>query len=1059
MPSAPDLGTWPPRDAEPVPMPAADLYAGLAQSGLVYGPVYRGVEAMWRRGQEVFAEVALPGEPRPGPGTHAVHPALLDAALHPIALGGLIDGSESGLVPYAWSGVRVHAAAGGRVRVRLAPAGPHAVAVDVADPQGRPVVSIGSVVLRPMPAGASGGDDAGDGLLVPAWAQLPVLAEPVDTSRWALLTACEGGLDDLLLGECGTSRTYRDRTALVEALSSGETAPELLVLPCEGGDRGARASSVRETVDDVVQLAQLLTSDERLADTKLAVLTRGAVVVGGTQTIEELGHRAVWGLLRTVQTEHPDRFMLVDEDGTDESRRTLAAVLAAGESQAALRGGIPYRPTLTAEGQGTTLAPPADAAQWRLDYVAKESFTNLSLEPWPQAGAPLEHGQVRVRMRAAGLNFRDVLLSLGMVHASVDASAEDPGQGGEGAGVVLDVGPGVTDIVPGDRVMGLFSGVGPVSVTDRNLVCRMPDGWSFAQAAAVPVAYLTAYHGLVDLAALRPGESVLVHAGTGGVGTAALQLAHHLGATAYATASPAKWAALKAQGLPEDRIASSRTLDFEQVFRHNTEGRGVDVVLNSLAGEYVDASLRLLSGSGRFLEIGKTDRRDPDEVARDHPGTEYQSYDVRDPGPEHIQRMLVALLELFEQGALAPPPVSVWDVREAPAAFRYLSEARHVGKIVLDLPADETPWDTTRAVLVTGGFGWLGRLVAKHLATENGVRQLVLMGRRVPGADEPAGHAVAELRALGAEVHTVACDAADQEALAAALEGLASSGVRLGGVVHAAGVLDDGVFKTLTPQQLDRTLRPKVDAALNLHDLTEGLGLATFVVFSSVAGTFGSAGQSGYAAGNAFLDGLVEYRRSMGQPGLSVVWGPWEGGDGMTASLTSADTARMTRTGMAPLSAERGLELLDAAIRRNSPVAVAARWEFDGVTAPEAISPVLRDLLPTTPGSGAEPAPETTSGESLLDKVLHEVAVVLGHSSAGAVDPHEAFDQIGFDSLTVVELRNRLAKEIGIKLPVTFIYDWPTPTELVAHLREQMDDRTAGSAADAMPAEPAEDAS
>jgi NAD(P)-dependent dehydrogenase (short-subunit alcohol dehydrogenase family) len=434
--------------------------------------------------------------------------------------------------------------------------------------------------------------------------------------------------------------------------------------------------------------------------------------------------------------------------------------------------------------------------------------------------------------------------------------------------------------------------------------------------------------------------------------------------------------------------------------------------------------------------MGKTERRDPSVVAEDHPGVSYRAYDVRDPGHDRIQELLCTLLALFEQGALEPPRVSVWDIRRAPRAFRHLSEARHTGKIVLTIPAPDEAWDTTRAVLITGGHGQLGRLVARHLIADHGVRQVVLLGRSLPAPGSAAARAVEDLGDLGADVRSVVCDAADRGALDAALAELAGDGVRVGGVVHSAGVLDDGVLASITPAKLDRVLRAKVDAALNLDAATRSLGLSAFVVFSSLAGTLGSAGQASYAAGNAFLDALVEVRRSAGQPGISVVWGLWQGADGMGSDLTDGDIARMARIGVLPLADKRGLDLLDAAIRRNAPTAVAAEWALDGLRA--GTPPLLRDLVagrtaePVGQATGAAP----TGGSTLLDTVRHETAVVLGHASASAIDPDELFDRLGLDSLAAVELRNRIATATGIRLPATFIYDWPTPAHLADHLGE-----------------------
>src|SRR5882762_8966624 len=233
----------------------------------------------------------------------------------------------------------------------------------------------------------------------------------------------------------------------------------------------------------------------------------------------------------------------------------------------------------------------------------------------------------------------------------------------------------VEGLCVGDRVMGsLVRGFGPVAVTDHRCVARIPDAWSFAQAASVPVVFLTAYYGLVDLAGLKAGERLLVHSAAGGVGMAAVQIAKHLGAEVFGTASPGKWGALRSLGLDESHIASSRTLEFKDHFLEQTEGRGVDVVLDSLAGEFVDASLGLLPEGGRFLEMGKADIRDPGVVVETCPGVAYRAFDLAEAGPDRIQEMLVELLALFEGGVLEPLPVASWDMRRAVEAFRFMSQ-------------------------------------------------------------------------------------------------------------------------------------------------------------------------------------------------------------------------------------------------------------------------------------------------------------------------------------------------------------------------------------------------
>ena len=340
-------------------------------------------------------------------------------------------------------------------------------------------------------------------------------------------------------------------------------------------------------------------------------------------------------------------------------------------------------------------------------------------------------------------------------------------------------------------------------------------------------------------------------------------------------------------------------------------------------------------------------------------------------------------------------------------------------------------------MLVTGGTGVLGGLVSRHLVSVHGVRRLVLVSRR-GGDAEGVAELVAELSGLGASVAVVACDVADREALA---ELLAEHPV--GAVVHTAGVLDDGTIESLTPERVEAVLRPKVDAALNLHELTKDSDLSAFVLFSSVAGTLGSAGQGNYAAANAVLDALASHRRADGLPATSLGWGLWAERSGMTGHLSEGDLRRMARSGMRPLSSEQGLALFDAALRP----ARAGRWwrragrDRPAGRGPDEVPPLLRgSSARDRPAHGAAAAAVARSvvgravggphrrgaGPLLLDLVRGHVAAVLGHSGADAVDAGRAFNDLGFDSLTALELRNRLDAATGLRLPATLVFDYPT---------------------------------
>ena len=555
------------------------------------------------------------------------------------------------------------------------------------------------------------------------------------------------------------------------------------------------------------------------------------------------------------------------------------------------------------------------AGAWRLATLGNGTLDsrNIALRPWPESKRPLEPGQVRLGLRCSGVNFRDVLIALG------DPADYDVGL--EGSGVVLEVADDVLGFAPGDRVMGQFFGAGPVVVVDHRRIARVPSGWSYAQAATVPAVFLTAYYALAHLARASAGERVLVHAATGGLGMAAVQLARHWGLDVYATASPGKWEILRSMGFDDDHIANSRTLDFEQKFSAATGGAGMDIVLDCLKEEFVDASLRLLPRGGRFIELGKADIRDPGEVATRHPGVQYQAFDLLDDvAPELWSEMLGELVKLFETGELCPLPLRSWDIRQASDAYRFLSRARHIGKLVLTVP---TPLDPAGTVLITGGTGVLGTLLARHLVTRHGARNLLLVSRKGRAADGAAA-IESELTELGASVRIESCDAADRDSLQELLAGIPVEHP-LTAVIHAAGVLDDAVFAAQTPHHLDAVLRPKIDAAWNLHELTASADLSAFVLFSSAAGVLGSAGQANYAAANAFLDGLAQHRRQQGLPGVSMAWGWWAQATGMTGHLDERDRARMSRGGYIPMSSADGLALFDAALRQARSFVVPAQ--------------------------------------------------------------------------------------------------------------------------------------
>jgi polyketide synthase 12 len=824
-------------------------------------------------------------------------------------------------------------------------------------------------------------------------------------------------------------------------MAAGSPAPPVLVAElAELAELAGRVdSSLPEQAEAMAQrirgLVQEFLASEELASSRMMVITQGALATRPGERVRDISQAGVWGMVRAAESERPGRLILADTDGTDASRNAITSVAATGEPQIAIRNGELFVPRLSRAGLPGELTPPPGTAAWRLDAPDRNGPDALVLAPWPEAEQALRPGQVRVELRAAGLNFRDALISLGIY----------PGEGrigSEGAGIVTEVAADVTGVAPGDRVMGLFEGIGPVAVTSRTRLVPIPRGWSFAQAAAVPLVFVTAYLALCDMARVRPGESVLIHAATGGVGMAALQLARYWQAEPYATASTAKWPTLDELGLDGQHIASSRTLEFEPRFLAATHGRGVNIVLNSLAGEFTDASIRLLASGGRFIELGKTDLRDPRDLAAGYPGLSYQPLNLADVPEQRIQHILSELHAMFEAGTIHPLPVTAWHVRRAREAVHHLARARHTGKLVLTFPV---PMNRDGTVLIAGGTGTLGACVARHLAARHGVRHLLLASRSGPNADG-AAEIVASLSELGAEVTVAACDTTDRVAVESLLGSIPARNP-LTAVIHLAGQLDDVPVGDLTAAQVAAVFRPKVRTAWNLHELTREHDLSAFIMFSSVVGLLGLPGQANYAAANTILDALACNRYLQGLPATALAWGLWAGDTGMTRHLTAQDRARMRRHGVAAMPTDEALALFGDMLQASQPTLVPVRLDRHALrshdaTVPALLTGLIRPQRPAISGSSLAQrlsARDQAGQHSILLKLIRDnAAVTLGHANPGIIDTSRTFRQLGFDSLTAIEFRNRLAAETGLNLPATLTFDFPTPAGLAARLREEI---------------------
>jgi NADPH:quinone reductase-like Zn-dependent oxidoreductase/acyl carrier protein len=952
------------------------------------------LSAAWQRGEELYAEVSLDPEQAGEAERFGVHPALLDAALHGLmfARDGEADAGGGVLLPFAWSDVSLYGTGASELRTVLRNQGEDAT-LTLHDSGGRAQARIGALAMRPI---------APEQLQIDA----PVKRQRLHAVAWRQLE-------------------LPDHSELA-------ADAELLRLAAEGGVEGAE--SARASAGQVLETLQGWLHAGHPAGSRLALLTQRAVATAEGES-PDLPGAAVWGLVRSAQSEHPGCFVLIDSDGSEASEAAIPAALCSEEPQLALRQGIALVPRLApaSDRPGALVPPPGP---WRLESTKPGTLEGLALVASPGAEEALGPDQVRVAVQAAGLNFRDVLIALGLY----------PGQatiGSEGSGIVAEVGSEVAGLAPGDRVMGLFGDAfAPLARAGTDGLALLPEGWSFEQGASVPAVFLTAMLGLCDLGGLKRGERVLVHAGAGGVGIAAIQLANRIGAEVFATASEPKWGVLEGLGVPASHIASSRDLSFEQKFLAQTEGEGVDVVLNSLAGEFVDASLRLLPRGGRFLEMGKSDIREQEQVAGDFPGVAYRAFALPEASGERVAAMLADVLALFERGELSHLPIEGWDLREAAEAFRHLREGRNVGKIVLGVPR---PIDPDRTVLITGATGALGSAVARHLVEAHGARHLLLASRS-GGKAEGAEELEDELGKLGAEATIAACDVSDRAQLEELLAKVPAKHP-LGAVIHAAGAIEDATIEALGPAQIEAVFAPKADAAWHLHELTREMDLSAFVLFSSAAGVLGAPGQANYAAANSFLDALAQRRRAEGLPATSIAWGLWLTERGMTAELEEADLARLERSGVRTLAGREGLTLFDAALLAPDPFALAIGFDPAALrrrAAAGAIPSILAGLAgpPARRRSGSAAAfpaklaslAEAERHQFVLETVRSEVAAVLGRSAGAEVAPERSFKDLGFDSLAAVELRNRLGALTGLRLAATAVFDHPNAVALAEQI-------------------------
>ena len=714
----------------------------------------------------------------------------------------------------------------------------------------------------------------------------------------------------------------------------------------------------------------------------------------------------------------------------------------------------------------------------RLEIDGQGSLDRLKWRRVPRV-AP-SAGEVEIRVAATGVNFRDIMWSLGLLPSeALESGFAGPTLGMECAGVVTRVGTGVSRLAIGENCVAFApAAFAEHVVVPEFAVAKLPGEINPETAATIPVAFLTAYYSLKHLAHLSKGETVLIHGGAGGVGIAAIQIAKWCGAIPIVTAgSPEKQALLRELGV--EHVLHSRSLAFADEIMKITSGKGVDVVLNSLAGEAMERSVGCLSAFGRFIELGKRDFFADTRLGLRPFGRNLSYFGVDADqlliGQHPLaQRLFAELLELFENETLTPLPHRVFDGADVTAAFRLMQQAGHVGKIIVRPRSGQSyipgkaPEMKTRAngtYVIVGGFGGFGLALAQRLV-KRGARHIVLIGRTgASGAD--VKQAIGELRTQGASIYEEAVDASDEASVTALFGRLSAEAPPVCGVFHAAMVLDDGLIENLTPARIKPVLRAKIETAVLLDRLTRKLDLDCFVLFSSATTMVGNPGQASYVAANAFLEGLAQQRRAAGLPAVAIAWGAISDA-GYLARTSHGNELLSRRLGKHSLKVEEALDALEEILQGNETDPSKATigfsrfdWSTISKQLPLASTPLLEFMRQehsadagSDAGAGAlaeelgSMAPEKARAK-VAGILCMEIARIL-RIAAAQIDRDKPLSDIGLDSLMGVELRLSAEERLGIEVPLMSIGGAGSLNDLSGQIVKLLREKGAGSATSAV---------
>jgi NADPH:quinone reductase-like Zn-dependent oxidoreductase/SAM-dependent methyltransferase/NADP-dependent 3-hydroxy acid dehydrogenase YdfG/acyl carrier protein len=797
----------------------------------------------------------------------------------------------------------------------------------------------------------------------------------------------------------------------------------------------------------------------------LWLVTVGAQVVGDEGNPTSVAQAPLWGLGRVLRNEQAGgRCRLVDL-GPGCSPGDVEGLLAELDTnradEVAFRAGRRYVRRIRRVNLEPTQRPKAnlrlspETASFGADVAEPGVLETLRLREMPKpVPGP---GNVVIKTVAAGMNFRDVLLALDMPFV-YGPNGESPPLGLECAGLVEACGEGVDGLRPGDEVIALAGGAFASRVEARaELVVPKPAQLTFGEAASIPVAYLTAEYALRRLARIAAGELVLIHSATGGVGLAALQVARRAGARIFATAgSPEKRAYLASLGV--EHVWDSRSLAFADDILQVTGGDGVDVVLNSLTGAGMVTSLGTLRTHGRFVELGRRDFHEnrPLGLQPFLKNLAFFAFDLQEvvrDRPHEVGQVLRSLVSRIEAGELAPLPHREFDLSDIEQAFRHMSQARHVGKVVLSVRRGsypvcprgrETIFNAAGSYLVTGGLGGFGLAVANWMVRE-GARHIVLASRSgLPATEDET--ALDALMSTAANIVVTRCDIANRNDVQRVIAQIRATMPPLKGVIHTAMVLDDGALERLDWPRFEAVLAPKVAGAWNLHELTRDDDLEWFVLFSSISALTGPPTQSSYAAANSFLGALAAHRRAEGRPAVAIDWGMIS--DVGYVARSPGLERRLTRYGLGTkgITADQACCAVEHIIRRGLTRVAVSRTNLTELSHEDAVDNAIATPRVEHKHGVARPSAISTSlvavpaGDrpAMLEQYLVQRTAIVLDTAAERVDLDRPLPDMGFDSLMAVELRAAIQSDLHVEVPIVDMLESLNLRQLAAEVLHRM---------------------